>query len=215
MKIRKIAISKLRENPWNPNRMDESRLSALRRVIAEKGFVQPLLVRPHPEKKGGYEILDGAHRFRVLRELGRKEAECVVVNDADGDAVLRTLAMNRLRGCEDPDSLASAVAGAALADEVLAKYLAFDEGEIAAMREMLSPPPELNLEPEEEYVLLDFYLTAGEADYVKGVLGRAIGNDGERESGAKAGSAIPRARRDAIALMTVMREYESDFLISD
>ncbi|TET36698.1 MAG: hypothetical protein E3J72_08045 [Planctomycetota bacterium] len=207
MKIQTIETTKLHENPWNPNRLEGAKLDALRKMISEKGFVQPLVVRPHPDRDGEFEILDGAHRFRVMKELGKQEIECVVVSDEGKDAVLRTLAMNRLRGSEDPLALARTIADAAFKDKELCAYLAFEENEIAVMQELLSPPPEPDLTPEEIFSLLDFFLTVNEADYVKGILAQA--SKQELNGSDNIARAITKQRKNALALLAIIRRYEA------
>jgi len=61
-----------------------------------------LIVRPHPEKKGKFQVLDGHHRVSVLRELGHSTALCDVwkVDDREANILLATL--NRLEGQDIP-----------------------------------------------------------------------------------------------------------------
>ena len=54
-------------------------------------------------------------------------------------------------------------------------------------------------------MLVDFFLTPEEAGYTRRVL-KKVSKDGEDEKRGE----ITRQRRDALALMTILREYESD-----
>lgn len=44
----------------------------LKQRIAEDGQLVPILVRPHPEKKGRYQVAYGHRRLRAVKALGRK-----------------------------------------------------------------------------------------------------------------------------------------------
>jgi ParB-like chromosome segregation protein Spo0J len=74
----------------------------LRAHIKRTGRYPFLVVRPHPEQPGKFQVLDGHHRVAVLRELGHAEARCDVweVNDREAKLLLATL--NRLQGQDQP-----------------------------------------------------------------------------------------------------------------
>jgi ParB/RepB/Spo0J family partition protein len=97
-KIRHIALSKLIAHPDNANRMSRASFRKLLRHIRETGRYEPLVVRPHPGRRGFYQIINGHHRCEALRELGRQRAQAVVwdVDDEQTDILLSTL--NRLTG---------------------------------------------------------------------------------------------------------------------
>lgn len=50
---------------------DEEQDSDLRRSIAEYGQQVPVLVRPHPEKEGYFQIVYGRRRVLAMREIGQ------------------------------------------------------------------------------------------------------------------------------------------------
>jgi ParB/RepB/Spo0J family partition protein len=176
MKIKRIEISKLRENLWNPNKMDDAKFRALVKSISERGFVQPIIVRP--VKKGKFEVLDGAHRLRALRELKKKHADCVVLEESGAAAKMRTLSMNRLRGEFDGLKLADLVGTMGMSHDEIAAALAFSERELAALGSLLGkiPDPDFEIPEEEGFVLLDFYLSPDEAKIVE----RALKSTGEK-----------------------------------
>ncbi len=51
---------------------DEAQFAALKDAIAERGQDSPVLLRPHPERQGRYQIVFGHRRVRAARELGRQ-----------------------------------------------------------------------------------------------------------------------------------------------
>jgi ParB-like chromosome segregation protein Spo0J len=121
-RIKSIALENLVAHPDNTNRMSKGKFAKLLRNIERTGLYEPLVVRPCPRKncnsceacpeqsrRNGnpnenrrpcFQIINGHHRWRALKELGYKTAEAVVwdVNDQDTDVMLATL--NRLGGSD-------------------------------------------------------------------------------------------------------------------
>jgi hypothetical protein len=71
------------------------------RNIERTGRYEPLIVRPHPNEKGFFQIINGHHRRRALAKLGYDSAEVIVwdVDDEQTDILLVTL--NRLAGTDE------------------------------------------------------------------------------------------------------------------
>jgi ParB/RepB/Spo0J family partition protein len=97
-----IAINKLTAHPANPNVMSEEKFRKLVHNIERTGLYEPIIVRPHPKKKGRFQIINGHHRIKALEQLGYKTADCVVwdANDEQTEVLLATL--NRLCGSDEP-----------------------------------------------------------------------------------------------------------------
>ena len=99
MEVVDIAIDKLHEAPWNPNKMDESMLARLTESIKRYGLVEHLVVRSTAD--GRYQVLSGNQRLRILRDAGFAGATCVVVDLSEADSRLLAQALNRIRGEDD------------------------------------------------------------------------------------------------------------------
>lgn len=97
-----IPLSQLRAAAWNANRVPESLMVKIRSSIAQFGFVENLVARPHPEAPDAFEVLSGNHRLQILRELGHETAPVVVVQVDDAKARLLAQTLNRTRGRDDP-----------------------------------------------------------------------------------------------------------------
>jgi len=82
--------------------MDEERLEKLAANIAQEGNYPPLVVRPHPEEPGCYQVLDGHQRWQVLKHLRHEEARCYVWPCDDHTALVLLATLNRLEGQDDP-----------------------------------------------------------------------------------------------------------------
>ncbi len=98
MQLLPIDLALVRDAPRNANRMSEDTYDALLESIRRVGYVQPILVTTLPG--GGYEVVDGHHRVRALRDLGWSSAGAVVLSGTE-DPRLVALALNRLRGETD------------------------------------------------------------------------------------------------------------------
>jgi len=97
-KVRHIPLGRLIPHPDNPNRMSRANFGKLMRHIKRTGRYEPLVVRPHPEREGCYQIINGHHRQAALEKLSYKTAQAVVwdIDDEQADLLLSTL--NRLGG---------------------------------------------------------------------------------------------------------------------
>lgn len=99
---RLVPLADLRPHPLNANVMPEDLREKLRAHIQRTGRYPFLVVRPHPEEPGAYQVLDGHHRVEVLRELGHLEARCDVWEVDDREAKLLLATLNRLEGQDVP-----------------------------------------------------------------------------------------------------------------
>jgi ParB-like chromosome segregation protein Spo0J len=95
-------LDDLRPHPLNSNVMPDDLREKLKAHIRRSGRYPHVIVRPHPEEPGRYQVLDGHHRVEVVRELGHREIRCDVwdVNDREAKLLLATL--NRLQGQDLP-----------------------------------------------------------------------------------------------------------------
>lgn len=89
-----------------------------------------------PEGGIRYRIIDGEHRWKVLKEAGAKTIPCVIDDAGEDDARLRLLTMNRLRGEFVPVKLAKVLAKLAseMDEDELAKRLGMDADEYESLR---------------------------------------------------------------------------------
>lgn len=98
-----VRVEDCEPNPWNPNRMDAFTYGKTIESIKSFGFIDPLTVRPHPKKAGGWQIIDGENRWKVARDLGIVEVPAFDVGTIDDHSAMKlTIILNELRGQYDP-----------------------------------------------------------------------------------------------------------------
>ena len=74
-----VPIDRIEPNPDQPRRTFEGEpLEELASSIAHRGVIQPLIVRPHPEKDKHYQIVAGERRWRAAQMAKLHELPVVV-----------------------------------------------------------------------------------------------------------------------------------------
>jgi len=192
-----IPLDALQPHPENSNRMPPPLLEKLKGHIRRTGLYEPLVVRPlnddgglngggspaTVEPTGRFQILNGHHRVRALRELGHTHARCDVWEVDDAEARLLLATLNRLEGRDDPSARALLVLR--LADgrtaEDLARLLPEPPDAVERLLRLAQPPP-APLAPDALEPLarpMTFFLTEEQHTLVSEAL-REVGRAGAR-----------------------------------
>lgn len=86
--VRMLPIELIRSNPNQPRKaMIESELEALAASVAEKGIVQPILVRPAKGSEEGYEIVAGERRWRAAQRARLHQVPALVRELSDQETL--------------------------------------------------------------------------------------------------------------------------------
>jgi hypothetical protein len=106
----KIKAGLIHPNPWNPYANKSDRLQeAIAESINEFDQIQDLVVRPHPEIEGAYQILDGEGRHRTFSP--DEEVYATIVHGlTDGQAKKITIVMDETRAAADKIELSALLA---------------------------------------------------------------------------------------------------------
>jgi ParB family chromosome partitioning protein len=98
--VKRVPITQVRPNPWNPRKQDEEKLIAKAvRSIESAGFCGALIVRDHKDGDCRYEIIDGEHRYRALLKMGEEMCSVITLGEvSDYDAKMLTLNLNLIQG---------------------------------------------------------------------------------------------------------------------
>lgn len=90
-------IRQISANSGQPRKFfDDSALDELAQSIHERGVLQPIVVRPHPEQADHYEIIAGERRFRAAQKAGLDEVP-VIVKSVDTRELLELALIENLQ----------------------------------------------------------------------------------------------------------------------
>ena len=103
MNIENRKIKDLKANDENPRTITRAELAKLKRSIQEFGFVQPILVNTHPDRKD--VVIGGHQRLTAAEQLGLKEVPVTYVNLDKTKESLLNIALNKISGEWDDEKL--------------------------------------------------------------------------------------------------------------
>ncbi len=96
--VQQLPVDMLEPSPFQPRQeMDESALQELADSIAQRGILQPLLVRPTPGRPDHYQIIAGERRWRAAQRISLHEVPVLVRPLSDSDAMAAGLVENLQR----------------------------------------------------------------------------------------------------------------------
>ena len=159
---REIPIELIRRNPDQPRRaFGEAEIDELAASIREKGVLQPVLLRPAPDKIGEYQLVAGERRWRAAQKAGLR-AMPALVRDLDDLQVLEIAIVENVQR-SDLNALEEALGYRALMDrfgrtqEAVAQVVGKSRPHVANALRLLNLPAEV------QAMLSDGRLTAGHA----------------------------------------------------
>jgi len=157
-----LPVDILAPSPFQPRQdMNPERLSELADSIRSRGVLQPLLVRPDPEKHGHYQIIAGERRWRASQLAGLHSVPVHIRELDDTDAMAAALVENLQRAdlnpIEEAEGLQRLVTDYTLTQEELAGAVGKSRPHITNTMRLLNLPPEVRAH------VRDGELTAGHA----------------------------------------------------
>jgi len=143
-----VPLERIDANPLQPRRrFDEARLLQLADSIAHQGVIQPLVVRPHPERAERFELIAGERRWRAMRLLGWTTAPVWVRPVADGElleaALVENLQREALTPIEEAQALRDLLERHGYTQDALARRIGRDRSTIANLIRLLALPAAL------------------------------------------------------------------------
>lgn len=140
--VRMIPVSAIAPHPDQPRRhFDEDALNELAGSIAERGIIQPIVVRPHGHT---YQIVAGERRWRAAQRAHLHEVPVVVRDYTDSETLQIALVENIQR--QDLNAIEEAEAYSRLVDEfghtqeVLARTVHKSRSHVANLLRLLDLP---------------------------------------------------------------------------
>lgn len=143
--VRMIPISAISPHPGQPRRhFNEHALEELAASIAERGVIQPIIVRPHGHD---YQIVAGERRWRAAQRARLHEVPVVIRDYSDSETLQIALLENIQR--QDLNAIEEAQAYQRLLDEfghtqeALAKAVHKSRSHVANLLRLLDLPSEI------------------------------------------------------------------------
>ena len=139
-----VPIEKVRANTYNPNSVAPPEMELLETSIWEDGYTMPVVCY-YIEKEDVYEIVDGYHRYTVLktskrvfdREKGKLPV--VVIQKDESNRMASTIRHNRARGSHSVELMSNIVAelvGAGMSDAWILKHIGMDKDELLRLKQI-------------------------------------------------------------------------------
>lgn len=142
--VKPVSIEKIRANSYNPNAVAPPEMKLLELSIWEDGFTMPVVCYYLPDEDV-YEIVDGFHRFSILKTSKRihereKGLLPVVVIEKDlSNRMASTIRHNRARGSHDIDlmvNIVSELTKAGMGEAWIMKHIGMDADEILRLKQL-------------------------------------------------------------------------------
>ena len=135
-----VPTDKVVANEYNPNRVAEPEMELLQISIEEDGFTQPVVVY-YDESKDLYIVVDGFHRYVIVRDYFKSDVIAVVEIDKPiEERMASTIRHNRARGKHQVDLTAELVKELlrrGRTDEEIAKALGMDAEEVLRLKQQV------------------------------------------------------------------------------
>ena len=145
--VRSIEIGRIRPNPSQPRQhFDEQALDELAASIAERGVLQPILVR---EADGGYELIAGERRWRAAQKARLHEIPALV-READEEssaeiALIENVQREDLNAIEEAEAYRQLIGRYGHNQEVVGKLVGKSRSHVANLLRLLELPEPVRL----------------------------------------------------------------------
>ena len=158
---RHVPIDQLKASKLNPRKdFREDDLAELAESIRQKGLVQPIIVRPHPEQ-AGYEIVAGERRWRAAQRAGIHTVSVIVRELDDRDvlelAIIENVQRSDLNAIEEATGYRELIERYDYSQEQLAEVIGKSRSHLANTLRLLKLPDRV------QAMVQDGRLTAGHA----------------------------------------------------
>jgi ParB family chromosome partitioning protein len=143
--IRRLSIDLLDPNPFQPRmNFDEDMLRDLAESIRTQGILQPILVRPHADVPGRYQIIAGERRWRAAGMSGLHEIPviCRDLNDVQSAAaaLIENLQRENLNPIEEAEGYQRLIQNFGLTHEALGTAVSKSRAHVGNIIRLLTLP---------------------------------------------------------------------------
>lgn len=139
-----VPIEKIQANSYNPNSVAPPEMKLLELSIWEDGYTMPVVCYHLPDTDT-YEIVDGFHRYTILKKSKRifdregGKLPVVVIDKPISNRMASTIRHNRARGSHSIDLMVNIVAEltkAGMGDAWIMKHIGMDADEILRLKQL-------------------------------------------------------------------------------
>ncbi|WP_033920589.1 ParB/RepB/Spo0J family partition protein [Sphingomonas sp. 37zxx] len=140
--LRMLPVSSLTPHPGQPRRhFDEAALEDLAQSIAQRGLIQPIVVRPHGKD---YQIVAGERRWRAAQRARLHEVPVIVRDLDDAEtleiALVENIQRQDLNAIEEADAYHKLIEAFGHTQEALAKLVGKSRSHVANLLRLLDLP---------------------------------------------------------------------------
>lgn len=141
--LRTLPLADIRPHPGQPRRwFDEEALDDLARSIAQRGVIQPVIVRPR--KGGGYELVAGERRWRAAQRARLHEIPAIIRELSDPDtfalALIENIQREDLNPVEEAEAYQRLVGDQGYSPVEVARMVDKSRSHIANLMRLLALP---------------------------------------------------------------------------
>lgn len=141
--ILRIPVGDIRPGKFQPRRnFDDGELQALAASIGEKGVLQPVLVRRHPDEAGCWELVAGERRWLAAQRAGLHELPAIVHDLSDREALEAAIVENvqrqDLTPLEEAEGYSRLIAEFGYTQEALANIVGKSRSHVANSLRLLN-----------------------------------------------------------------------------
>lgn len=159
---RSLPVDQIYPNPDQPRRtFDDQAMSDLTASIAEKGIIQPLIVRKKASKNGEYEIVAGERRWRAAQRAKLHEVPVIIRDFTDVEvlevAIIENIQRSDLNAIDEAAGYKQLMEKFGRTQEEMGKALSKSRSHIANSVRLLTLPDAV------QTLLQDGKLSAGHA----------------------------------------------------
>jgi len=141
--VQHIDIASISPHPDQPRKQfDEAALQELADSIAERGVIQPIIVRSLP--RGGYQIVAGERRWRAAQRARLHQIPAIVRDFTDAEtmeiALIENVQRQDLNPVEEAEAYSRLIAQFGHSQEVLGRLVGKSRSHVANMMRLLDLP---------------------------------------------------------------------------
>ena len=143
-----IPVELITTGPWQPRQhFDEEGIEELAKSIAQKGIIQPVLLRINPENNKIYQIVAGERRWRAAQRATLHEIPALIQDFSDKDAAELALVENIQRRdlsvVEEAESYHALMSAHGYTQEECAEMVGKSRSHIANLLRLLHLPEQV------------------------------------------------------------------------